>query len=205
MNILLKGNGGSFLEQNSQVEVEQRNKLMSQIRECYGRVAYTQKTHDISAGLLEKKATRYKTVQLILSTLVAGAFLIVLLGDGKITTWVGTLISLLLLVVTTIMREFDFEGNSKKHRNVAQTLWVIREDYISLIADMDFMSIEEIRNARDELQLRTSEIYSNAPITSAKAYKKAQSALKVNEELTFSDQEIDFMLPKHLRNDKEVV
>lgn len=193
------------MEQNSQVEVEQRNKLMSQIRECYGRVAYTQKTHDISAGLLEKKATRYKTVQLILSTLVAGAFLIVLLGDGKITTWVGTLISLLLLVVTTIMREFDFEGNSKKHRNVAQTLWVIREDYISLIADMDFMSIEEIRNARDELQLRTSEIYSNAPITSAKAYKKAQSALKVNEELTFSDQEIDFMLPKHLRNDKEVV
>lgn len=205
MIILLKGNGGSFLEQNSQAEVEQRNKLMSQIRECYGRVAYTQKTHDISAVLLEKKETRYKTVQLILSTLVAGAFLIVLLGDGKITTWVGTFISLLLLVVTTIMREFDFDGNSKKHRNVAQTLWVIREDYISLIADMDSMSIEEIRNARDELQLRTSEIYSNAPITSAKAYKKAQSALKVNEELTFSDQEIDFMLPKHLRNDKEVV
>ncbi|WP_342545528.1 SLATT domain-containing protein [Lysinibacillus sp. FSL K6-4013] len=193
------------MEQNSQAEVEQRNKLMSQIRECYGRVAYTQKTHDISAVLLEKKETRYKTVQLILSTLVAGAFLIVLLGDGKITTWVGTFISLLLLVVTTIMREFDFDGNSKKHRNVAQTLWVIREDYISLIADMDSMSIEEIRNARDELQLRTSEIYSNAPITSAKAYKKAQSALKVNEELTFSDQEIDFMLPKHLRNDKEVV
>lgn len=113
MNILLKGNGGSFLEQNSQAEVEQRNKLMSQIRECYGRVAYTQKTHDISAVLLEKKETRYKTIQLILSTLVAGAFLIVLLGDGKITTWIGTFISLLLLVVTTIMREFDFDGNSK--------------------------------------------------------------------------------------------
>lgn len=205
MNILRKGNGGSYLERNSQVEVEQRTKLMSQIRECYGRVAYTQKTHDISAVLLEKKETRYKTIQLILSTLVAGAFLIVLLGDGEITTWVGTLVSLMLLVVTTIMREFDFDGNSKKHRNVAQTLWVIREDYISLIADMDTMSIEEIRTARDELQLRTSEIYSNAPITLSKAYKKAQDALKKNEELTFSDDEIDFMLPKHLRSNKEVV
>ncbi|MGN7116672.1 SLATT domain-containing protein [Lysinibacillus odysseyi] len=193
------------MERNSQVEVEQRTKLMSQIRECYGRVAYTQKTHDISAVLLEKKETRYKTIQLILSTLVAGAFLIVLLGDGEITTWVGTLVSLMLLVVTTIMREFDFDGNSKKHRNVAQTLWVIREDYISLIADMDTMSIEEIRTARDELQLRTSEIYSNAPITLSKAYKKAQEALKKNEELTFSDDEIDFMLPKHLRSNKEVV
>lgn len=203
MNLHQKRNGGSCLEQNSQAEEELRNKLMSQIRECYGRVAYTQKTHDISAVLLEKKETRYKTIQLILSTLVAGAFLIVLLGDSKITTWVGTFVSLLLLIVTTIMREFDFDGNSKKHRNVAQTLWVIREDYISLIADMDSMSIDEIRTARDELQLRTSEIYSNAPITSAKAYKKAQDALKVNEELTFSDEEIDFMLPKNLRSKEE--
>jgi len=42
-------------------------------------------------------------------------------------------------------------------------------------------------------------IYKFAPITSTKAYSKAQKALKINEELTFSDKEIDQFLPEELK------
>lgn len=199
MNIHQNRSGGISLDQNSPVNVDQRRKLDSQIRESYGRVVYTQKTHDMDAIILEKREKRLKTTQLIFSTIVAGAFLIVLFGNNQFATIIGTIISMFLLFLTTFMREFDFDGNARKHRNVAQTLWVIREDYISLIADMDGLEIEDIRKSRDELQLRTSEIYSNAPITSAKAYKMAQRALKVNEELTFSEDEIDHLLPNELR------
>lgn len=58
---------------------------------------------------------------------------------------------------------------------------------------------DEIRTQRDELQGKLLEIYSGSPRTIAKAYKEATKALKKLEELTFSDEEIDNILPKALR------
>ena len=46
---------------------------------------------------------------------------------------------------------------------------------------------------------RTAEVYSNSPGTDAKSYKAAQKALKTEEEQTFSEQEIDIMLPNSIR------
>lgn len=42
-------------------------------------------------------------------------------------------------------------------------------------------------------------IYKGAERTISKAYDEASKALKVNEELTFSIEEIDKLLPKELR------
>jgi len=56
-----------------------------------------------------------------------------------------------------------------------------------------------IRKHRDDLQEKLLEIYRGSPRTIAKAYKEATKALKKLEELTFSDAEIDAILPKALR------
>jgi hypothetical protein len=42
-------------------------------------------------------------------------------------------------------------------------------------------------------------VYESAPATNSKAYKQAQDALQLNEEMTFSDAEIDSLLPPGLR------
>jgi hypothetical protein len=42
-------------------------------------------------------------------------------------------------------------------------------------------------------------IYQNAPRTNSKAYDKASQALKSNEEMTFSDEEVDKFLPNDIR------
>ena len=52
---------------------------------------------------------------------------------------------------------------------------------------------------RDALQARLAAIYKGAPQTDAKAYAKAQEALKRDEDYTFSDGEIDRFLPTSLR------
>ena len=59
--------------------------------------------------------------------------------------------------------------------------------------------LNELRQRRDDLQERLHRIYRSAPHTDDKAYEKAQEALKENEELTFSDEEIDVFLPRPLR------
>lgn len=49
------------------------------------------------------------------------------------------------------------------------------------------------------MQEQLLNVYKGAPRTISKAYKEACAALKKNEELTFTDGEIDAFLPKELR------
>ncbi|MGQ0513060.1 hypothetical protein ACT453_03200, partial [Bacillus sp. D-CC] len=50
-------------------------------------------------------------------------------------------------------------------------------------------------------QNRTAEIYDESPRTDAKSYEAAQKALKTDEEQTFSEREIDVMLPNSIRRE----
>jgi len=85
------------------------------------------------------------------------------------------------------------------HNNTANQLWLVRENYVSLLSEFDNLSTEEIVKKRDELLLQTNKIYKNSQPTSSKAYEKAQEALKNNQEQFFEDWEIDLMLPRSLR------
>ena len=99
------------------------------------------------------------------------------------------------------MKDVDPCQAAQKHRETASAIWNIRESYLSLLTDIrdGANSLDSLRARRDALQKALFEIYQTAPNTDSKAYEKAQQALKENEELTFSDAEIDIFLPKPLR------
>jgi SMODS and SLOG-associating 2TM effector domain family 4 len=82
----------------------------------------------------------------------------------------------------------------------AKELWFVREQYVHLLTDIkaDPSSVD-IPRRRDELVDGLKRIYAVAPDTSSAAYKKAQFALKVSEDMTFSNEEIDQFLPDSLR------
>ncbi|MCR0367253.1 hypothetical protein MKD15_20865 [[Clostridium] innocuum] len=48
----------------------------------------------------------------------------------------------------------------------------------------------------------SSEIYGAAPLTDGKSYAAAQAALKTNEEQFFTQEELNKMLPAHLRKNE---
>ena len=85
------------------------------------------------------------------------------------------------------------------HIKTANKLWKVREKYLFLLRDFDEISIEEIVRKRDELLDESSEIYCAAPLTDGKSYAAAQAALKTNEEQFFTQEELNKMLPAHLR------
>ena len=87
-----------------------------------------------------------------------------------------------------------------RHSTAANALWSIRESYVSLLTDFPNMSIAEICARRDELQAMTAEVYKSAPKTDSKSYAAAQNALKNEEEQFFSEEELNKMLPQHLRS-----
>ncbi|MCD8089684.1 MAG: SLATT domain-containing protein, partial [Clostridiales bacterium] len=88
---------------------------------------------------------------------------------------------------------------AQEHKKTSDILWKIREEYVSLLTDFEMLEAKEIRNKRDELQERTATAYVNSPRTDAKSYRAAQKALKTEEEQTFSEKEIDVMLPNSIR------
>ena len=192
------------MEHPFQDEIEDRDlmaTLADQLREIYGRAAYTHKTHEKMADAYVARYKCVKTVEIVLNALIAGSLILALLGESHGATIVGAILSTILLGITLYFKEASLGEQAQKHAVVASRLWGIRERLLSLLVDMhDGRPVNEIREERDDINVLLEDIYKAAPRTNAKAYVLAQRALKSDEELFFSDAELDKMLPKRLRS-----
>lgn len=194
------------MERNSQAS--QGYKLESQIREAFGKVTYTFTSHEKCISRLIQTNNRIKTLQIVLSALTTGGFLGTIISEEKLCGIIGALLSLCLLILNAYVKNFNLVETAQKHQKAADLLWKIREEYISLLTDFEILEPQEIMLKRDELQNRTAQVYSNSPRTDLKSYKATQNALKIEEEQTFSEQEIDILLPNSIRrsnrNEKQI-
>jgi hypothetical protein len=180
---------------------EDRQSLIAQIRESYGRVVYSHKTHEKAADIYHSRLHRIKIFQITLSALTTGSLLYHLFSGNKIGTIIASVISAILLVLNFYTKEYNLAELSQKHHDAAQKLWNIRESYISLLTDFTTSAVDNktAREKRDRLQDDLNQIYINAPRTFKQAYEQARKALKFKEELTFSEEEIDKLLPERMR------
>ncbi len=112
---------------------------------------------------------------------------------------IGSILSTLTLAFVIFQLSFDPAKESERHRVAAKELWYVREEYIHLLADIKAdPGAVDIPKRRDELTEELKRIYSVAPDTSSAAYRQAQTALKISEDMTFSNEEIDRFLPDSL-------
>lgn len=177
------------------------NALEAQIRDCYGRVVYSHKTQEKCADILLRRNEIIKIIQISISALTATGVLIAIFGDHLWVGIIASILSTLLFAINTYTKDYDLGQISQKHSDAAVDLWDIRERYLSLITDLQGSSsdIEEMKAKRDRIQDELASIYKGSPRTLTAAYNKARKALKINEELTFTDNEIDALLPIELR------
>lgn len=175
--------------------------LEDQVRECFGCVVYTHKTHEKMADRCSKTLRCFKMMQIVISAVTASGAFSLIFVDGIILKIVTAVLSILSLIVSGYMKGFDPGGTAQKHRDAAANLWPIRESYLSLLTDLRMQRLSEDEGARirDELQKKLAVIYKSAPQTNGKAYADAQKALKQDEDYTFSDAEIDKFVPSSLR------
>jgi SMODS and SLOG-associating 2TM effector domain family 4 len=174
---------------------------LSTIRESFGRVVYTHKTHQKMIDQLNERANWIKLANVAALVLTTGGILSPIFDAFPYKTIIIALTSALALGVAIYQLSFDPAKEIESHRKSAKQLWIIREKYINLIADIKdgVLTNDQIRDQRDSLVTQLNLIYQEAPDTSSKAYRAAQKALKVNEEMTFSAKEIDQFLPQNLR------
>ena len=188
------------LSQHEQL-TDARDLVEGQLRESYGRVVYTHKTQEKCADILLERLGRIKLWQIILSAITTAGFIDAIFGTGRVGAVIGVVASTVLLILNAYTKDYDLGELAQKHRQAAADLWLIREKYLALITDLRVGKevIAKITDRRDALLADLYGIYSGAPSTTYKAYRKAQEALKQYEEMTFADAEIDALLPSELR------
>lgn len=174
----------------------------SQIRDCFGRAAYTHKTHEKMAERKSRHLGYTKWALIILSALTTGGAVGVMFDKASFTFAVATaLLSFSSLIVNSYTKNLDPGAAAQKHREAANKIWLIRERYLSLLADIrdEAIPLDRLRKERDAIQTELAKVYSNSPQTDGKAYGQAQNALKRNEDLTFAERELDDLLPTSLK------
>lgn len=181
--------------------------LLAQVREAFGRVVYSHKTHEKQADICFTKHRWQQGVLIALTAISSGTFLaavVGLLGNTVLTSLATSSIALLVTWMSLGAKTFKFQEEADAHRGIASRLWDVRESYISLIADLMSGTASDAvgRERRDALQQATRKAYADAPRTSTKAFERAQDGLKNNEEMTFTSREIDLFLPEALRLDE---
>jgi len=171
------------------------------IRESFGRVAYSHKTHEKAAEIEGRNSKIMKWTNIVLTALTSGSLVSTIVTNQNAFLYTSAFLSSLMLGFTLFQLNFSPAKRAEKHRYVANELWYIREKYINLMADIinGELSDELIISERNQLIKELKYIYKFAPQTNSKAYEKARKALKINEEFTFSDEEIDRFLPYELK------
>jgi hypothetical protein len=181
---------------------DSRYQLESQIRECYGRCAYTHKTHERMADRLAFRQKLVKWANIVISGLITGgAAGVIFKPTSSFFAYMTGGLSVLSLIFNAYLKDLDPGALAQRHREAASDIWNIRESYLSLITDTldDKAALETLRERRDELQTALHKIYHSAPHTNGKAYAEAQDRMKNKEDMTFSEEELDLLLPATLR------
>ena len=123
-----------------------------------------------------------------------------LISNQILLTWLGGICSTILLVLTAYFKDSDLSAIYKLHLDTSNKLWLLREQYLSLLTDFAYATKRRCsKQAQMVFQDRVAAVYASAPLTDNKSYSLAQKALKENESQFFSRQELNKMLPETLR------
>lgn len=179
--------------------MDYKDNLYNQIKDSYGKLLYTYTAHWKLSDRCLKYDKWIKILEITLCAITATGLFGYIIADAQWLIIVGAVFSALSLAVTLLVKEMNWQEKSVKHKDTADDLWVIREKYISLLTDFPALSEKEIQEKRDALLMMTSDIYKKALPTDNWSYKEAQTALKDNGEQFFCADELDKLMPEHLR------
>lgn len=177
--------------------------ISKQLKESYGRLLYSYTTHNKESQIIEKQIKLYNWCEIILSAVTTTGLISALFtseNSQNISIITSLILSTILLVIRLINPNDILKKKMESHKNAANSMWIIKEQYLSLLTDLPYLDINCIIEKRDELVKKVDLIYCGVPQTSNKAYAQAQKALKENEEQFFTKEEQNKMLPEHLRD-----
>lgn len=172
-----------------------REKLLSQIKEAHGRVVYTYTAHHKIVDRLKKRKFILDWVEIVITATSAVGLLGGFITNEVALKLIGGLSSAISLSITLYTKNDTLQAQIQEHVDAANDLWLVREKYQSLIIDFDGLETPQIQTVRTEIMNSVDLINRKYPGTDPRSYRKAQKALKEDEEQYFAPGEADRLLP----------
>jgi hypothetical protein len=177
--------------------------ILATARELYGRLVYTHITHEKERQVWSGKVCWMNRINIGLAS--ATTFCAIISATLK-PMWSVVLTALFAVATVSFVMwqaNYDPAGKESQHRVAAKELLWIREQLLLLITDCHITTCpqQELERRLDVLARELTAVYKFAPNTSPEAYTQAEAAIKGGH-FTFSDDEIDAMLPTQLRKNK---
>lgn len=180
--------------------------LYREILERYSKVIWTHEIHHCQARIQLKQNKQRNLLLTALSVLVSAAA-ITNIFKWLPDTFILPLLALSSLTLTffTVKYKTDNLGKAAaENRQYAAIMHNIRNRYSSLLSEIkaETISKEQIVVRREVLEEEENIIYSGiVPVTSSKAVKMADKALKKDQVATTTDEEISLIVSPNLRID----
>lgn len=178
--------------------------LVCQLKEMFGRVAYTHATHLNQMRIVQCSKGRFQVSETVLTALSSTALIATLL-KGESWLEVGAILAAALTTFSlglSLYSKYSMHAELvAQHKAFASELWKLREELLSMLFDLEAgAEVETMKAKRDEINVKLATLYASAPVTSSKAYAKAQEQMKNEEALFFQEWELNRMLPAALRS-----
>jgi len=163
------------------------------VEALFGRTLYSFKTHAKQADIYNSWQDFIKTIEIL--TIGAAGCGILFISDDQSMKITSATLSFIAICCSIHLQSKDYEKLISSHLEISHRLWFLKEQLSALCSDFENKLINEqvLREGRDKSLVILSEIYKNSLPTSVRAYKKAQKALKHDEEHSFSDQELELL------------
>lgn len=189
---------------NAEDQALETDRVLGVARELYGRVVYSHKTHEKERELWTRKVRWERWLGVLLTGSTAIAAVIGAAQSNHTAFIVTSVLGGAGAAYSVYQLSFNACKTESEHRGAAKKLLELRERYLMFIlrAMADAVPAATLHAELQTLQRETAIVYEYAPDTSAEAYHTAGTGLKDGEELTFSDDELDRLLPRDLRRGK---
>ncbi len=175
--------------------------LTDHLRLTFGHVVYSHRAHATTANRHSRWDRWLKAAEAVLMLTTAVASAVVAFTVNPQYAIAAAVAAALAMGVLVLRLAFDFERTAIAHRACSTQLWLLREQYRSVLSDLKdgVLSVEAARDRRDYLMEKLHRIYDNAPPADREQYQSAKQSLAAVNEATLTDEEIDRFLPPSLQ------
>lgn len=185
--------------------------LLGLVRFYFAQSAFMTNCHFKASNRISKQKREFNNIMYGLTGSTVGLLILQIIGLKigcnkllDITAFFALILTGTSLIISIIKKD-DYTHLVIQHRIFAEKYKSLRDDFMCLIEKIMSKNIDELLlyQKNDELIKRYSEIGEYAPETNYDDYQNAQMKLGLkgndNEEFTWSDAQIDRLLPEKLR------
>ena len=175
--------------------------LLDTVRQNFASVVWTHKIQEKQADIYSERYRRVEMVNILAASLTSCGVVTTIFWEGLIPKIIAAVLSFVTLVIASYYKSFGVKERALESKAAANRFIGIRNDMLQVIADLHMMAepVEVINERFSCIMERLNKLYVDAPSTTDAAVARAADALNGKAEYSYTEDEIDRLLPPSLR------